>query len=78
MKYFPRSVDARGFTAGQKNCGKSGLGLRVAGHGPSGPSQAVGLWATGLLLAIPCFERLKGRGKTVCWCPKHWILKSYS
>jgi len=26
-----RSVDARGFTTGQKNCGKSGLGHRATG-----------------------------------------------
>ena len=41
-------------------------GLRVAG-----PLQAVGCWAVGLLLAIPCFECLKGREKIVYWCPKH-------
>ena len=38
----------------------------------------VGPWVAGLLLAIPCFERLKGREKTVCWCPKRGILKSHS
>ena len=35
-----RSVHARGFTAGQKNCGKSGLG-----HRAFGPSRALGLRA---------------------------------
>ena len=51
-----RSVHARGFTAGQKSCGKSGLG-----HLAAGPSRA-----TGLLLAKPhsdgvvvnCFKSL--------------------
>ena len=37
-----RSVDARGFTTGQKNCGKSGLGHRAAGLRAAGPSRAVG------------------------------------
>ena len=53
------SVHARGFTAGQKNCGKSGLGHRA--FGPPG-CRASGLrcrrgpWVVGLLLAKPCFK----------------------
>ena len=51
-----RSVDAREFTAGQKNCGKSGQGQRAAG--PSGPPvrgavAGRGPRAAGLLLAKP-------------------------
>ena len=46
-----RSVHARGFTAGQKSCGKSGLGHRAAG--PPGRGAVAGRWATGLLLAKP-------------------------
>ena len=59
-----RSVHARCFTAGQ-NCGKSGLGYRVAGPsravaglgpraaGPSGRRAVVVHWAAGLLSAKP-------------------------
>ena len=35
-------MHARGFTAGQKNCGKSGLG-----YWASGPRGRRGLWAAG-------------------------------
>ena len=48
-----RSVHAREFTAGQKNCGKSGLGHQASvlpGHWAAGLSRAVG---PDLLLAIP-------------------------
>ena len=38
-----------------KKCGKSGLGLWAAG-----PSQAVGRWAVGLLLAKPIVLALAG------------------
>ena len=37
-----RSVVAFGFTTGQKNCGKSGLGHWAAGLRAAGPSRAVG------------------------------------
>ena len=56
----------RGFTAGQKDCGKSGLGHRAAGPPGRGPMGlraagplgrggpwAAGRWAAGLLLAKP-------------------------
>ena len=56
-----RSVHAREFTAGQKNCGKSGLGHQASvlpGHWAVGPPACRplgcrGLWAVDLLLAEP-------------------------
>ena len=61
-----RSVHARGFTAGQKNRGKSGLPghLAVAGLGPRAagrrwPLGHGGPWAAGLLLAKPVHMDLK-------------------
>ena len=43
-------MDARGFTAGQKNCGKSGLGRRasvLAAAGPPGLRGRRRPWAAG-------------------------------
>ena len=51
-----RSVHARGFTAGQKYCGKSGLGHRAAG-----PSWAVGRRAAGRLDRGPAFIKTRVR-----------------
>ena len=51
-----RSVHARGFTAGQKNCGKSGLGHRAAG-----PSWAVGRRAAGPLGRGPALSKTRVR-----------------
>ena len=55
-----RSVHARGFTAGQKNCAKSGLGHRASappGSRAAGPSRAVGRG--------PAFSKTQvGRDKT--------------
>ena len=47
-----RSVDAREFTAGQKNCGKSELVHRAAG-----PSQAVGRGPAFCKTHFKCKER---------------------
>ena len=55
-------MHARGFTAGQKKCGKSGLGYRaVAGRGP----RAVGRGPLGLRAAGPL-----GRGGP--WAAGRW------
>ena len=55
-----RSVHARGFTVGQKNCGQSGLSHRASGPPGSraaGPSRAAGRGPLGLRAAGPraCF-----------------------
>ena len=61
FKLTVRFVHARGFTAGQKNCGKSGLDRTGLGHraaGPpgvraEGPSRAMGRGPLGLRAAGP-------------------------
>ena len=53
-------LDAREFTAGQKDCGKSGLGHRAAGppgRRAAGPSRAVG---RGPLGRGPAFSKTQG------------------
>ena len=70
----PNPVHVPGFTAGQKDCGKSGLshqaagpsravdsgpmGLRAAGSLGRRGPWAAGRWAAGLLLAKPTFHQL--------------------
>ena len=45
-----RSVHARGFTSGQKNCGKSGLGHRATGPRGRGPAfSKTSFWCTVLV-----------------------------
>jgi len=63
--------DARGFTAGQKNCGKSGLGhwaCSLLGFWVSGLSWAMGSWprAAGTLRALGRGPR-KTRQSRMCW-----------
>ena len=76
-----RSVHARGCTAGQKNCGKSGLGQQAAGPlglrgaGPWAAAGSSNRRAAGLVLAKPTEGHTK---KVVILTPGLFIERNYA
>ena len=72
-----RSVVACGFTTGQKNCGKSGLGHRAAGLRAAGPPWGAGRWAADLLLAKPLCT-WTGARHTTSIRPMQWHFSQFS
>ena len=54
-------MHARGFTAGQKNCGKSGLGRRAAGPPGRRTAGPPGRRAAGPLGRGPAFSKTRVR-----------------